>query len=153
MGLTHLPPSHTLSLPSPPSLPLPLPTPSPQGIHNYLNFDQTKKSSADDYIRLPQMVADENARRALNRSPLQRSLDEEEKAFMRDTWEGVAEEDTPLLVPRLQMKLSLGDLEYDLLMKEIKKDEDKHDSLIFDNGDSLRPVRRLEGERDARGEW
>lgn len=67
---------------------------------------------------------------------------------MRDTWEGVSEEDTPTLVSRSQMKLSLGDLEYDLLMKEIKRDEDDLDRSMFDSGDSIRPVRWLGGEEE-----
>ena len=97
------------------------------------------------------MVANEEARKALNRSPCQRALDEEEKAFMRDTWEDVAEEDTPPSESRSQMKLSLGDLENDLLMKEIKRDEDDQDRNMFDSGDSVRPVRWLRGGGEGEG--
>ena len=74
---------------------------------------------------------------------------------MRDTWEDVAEEDSPPLLSRSQMKLSLGDLENDLLMKEIKKDEDDVDRSMFDSEDSIRPVRGREGRVRVcvKGEW
>ena len=144
-----LPPSHSPS-PHNHSFPPPL-LPPTQGIHNYLNFDQTQKTTSDEYIRLPQMVANEEARRALNRSPFDRALDDEEKAFMRDTWEGVAEGDAPPLPPRSQMKLSLGDLENDLLMREIRKDEDDHDRNVLDSGDSARQVKARRGREWCEG--
>lgn len=97
------------------------------------------------------MVANEEARRALNRSPFERALDDEEKAFMRDTWEGVAEGGAPPLPPRSQMKLSLGDLENDLLMREIRKDEDDHDRNVLDSGDSARQVKARRGREWCEG--
>ena len=92
------------------------------------------------------MVANEEARRALNRSPYERALDSEEKAFMMDTWGGVSEGDTPLTTPR--MKLSLGDLENDLLMMQVKT-EDSSDQPVFDS--SKDSVRQVKGGGEGRG--
>lgn len=111
------------------------------GGHNYLNFEQAKQNtdvqSNDDvqYVRLPQLVADPEARKSLIRTPHEREVTEEEKAFMKDTWGVKTEGGTTFAEVVPEMRFSLGDLETDLVQRYVtKQGESNTDEDVFAGG-------------------
>ena len=127
------------------------------GGHNYQNFEQAKQSEkqSDDlqYVMLPQMVADTKARKFLIRTPHEREVTEQEKAFMKDTWGVKTEGDTTFAEVVPEVRFSLGDLETDLLQKyAMKVGESNNDPEGFAREctpESGKPARRRSSTKET----
>ena len=105
-----------------------------KGVHEYLNLTESQsvsrgedRRSSDDmgYVKYPKMIATEDQRKInVFRAPFERTLTKEEVAFMRDTWKA---QQADLLhnpdIPPVSLKLSLGDLESDILMRQVESED------------------------------